>query len=269
MKLSIITINLNNYEGLKRTIESVITQTFTDYELIVIDGGSTDGSRELIEQYSNHISFWCSEPDKGIYNAMNKGIIHAHGEWLQFLNSGDWLYNENILKKVFSKQYEEEILYGDYVEYTNGIYAHYKLPSEISLHYLQYRDINHQAMFFNTTKICNIQYDESLEITAECLLFIKLALQGYKFYHLNYEIVYYEGTGLSKIKMKEASEERALVWRRNIPPLVLKDMDKLTNNENHNLMINSHKIYRFLMKITNFNIKIASKIINHCEKKRM
>lgn len=79
-KLSIITINLNNYNGLKRTINSIISQTFTDYEWIVIDGGSTDGSRELIEQYSNLFAYWCSEPDKGIYNAMNKGIRHIKGE---------------------------------------------------------------------------------------------------------------------------------------------------------------------------------------------
>lgn len=79
MKLSIITINYNNREGLKKTIESVLSQTFTDYEYIIIDGGSTDGSRELIEQYQSHLSFWCSEPDKGIYNAMNKGIAKARG----------------------------------------------------------------------------------------------------------------------------------------------------------------------------------------------
>lgn len=94
MKLSIITVNLNNRDGLKRPIDSVVSQTFTNYEWIVIDGGSTDGSRELIEQYSNHFAYWCNEPDKGIYNAMNKGIAHAKGEWLQFLNSGDVLYSK-------------------------------------------------------------------------------------------------------------------------------------------------------------------------------
>lgn len=101
MKLSIITVNLNNRDGLKRTIDSVVSQTFTDYEWIVIDGGSNDGSRELIEHYSDHFAYWCSEPDKGIYNAMNKGIAHAKGEWLQFLNSGDVLYSNNTLASVF------------------------------------------------------------------------------------------------------------------------------------------------------------------------
>ncbi len=89
MKLSIITVNLNNKDGLQKTIDSVISQTFKDFEWIVIDGGSTDGSKELIEKYSDYISYWVSEPDKGIYNAMNKGIKVAKGDYLEFLNSGD------------------------------------------------------------------------------------------------------------------------------------------------------------------------------------
>ena len=91
--LSIITVNLNNCDGLQKTIDSVVGQTFTDYEWIVIDGGSMDGSRELIEQYADCLAYWCSEPDNGIYNAMNKGISRATGEWLLFLNSGDSLFN--------------------------------------------------------------------------------------------------------------------------------------------------------------------------------
>jgi len=84
MKLSIITVNLNNAAGLQKTIESVITQTFTDYEYIIIDGGSTDGSVDVIKQHADKITYWVSEPDKGIYNAMNKGILQAKGEYCLF-----------------------------------------------------------------------------------------------------------------------------------------------------------------------------------------
>ena len=84
MKLSIITINYNNKAGLQRTIDSVICQTCKDFEWIVIDGGSTDGSKQLIEQYQSHFAYWCSEPDNGVYHAMNKGITHAKGEYLLF-----------------------------------------------------------------------------------------------------------------------------------------------------------------------------------------
>jgi len=100
MKLSIITVNLNNKSGLQKTIDSVISQTYKDFEWIIIDGGSTDGSKELIEQYSQYITYWISEPDKGIYNAMNKGIVQAKGEYLQFLNSGDALYDKYVLDKI-------------------------------------------------------------------------------------------------------------------------------------------------------------------------
>ena len=91
MLVSIITVNFNNLEGLKRTYESVVSQTFTDYEWIVIDGGSTDGSREFIEQHQDRFAYWCSEKDNGIYHAMNKGIRQAKGEYLNFMNTGDIL----------------------------------------------------------------------------------------------------------------------------------------------------------------------------------
>lgn len=113
MKLSIITINYNNRNGLQKTIDSVISQTFKDFEWIVIDGGSTDGSRELIEQYVNHFAYWVSEPDKGVYNAMNKGIKKAKGEYLQFLNSGDWLRDENVLMDFVNSFFSSDIVDGD------------------------------------------------------------------------------------------------------------------------------------------------------------
>lgn len=96
MKLSIITINYNNREGLRKTIESVVAQTTREFEYIVIDGGSTDGSVDVIKEFSDYIDYWVSEPDKGIYNAMNKGVKVAHGDYCQFLNSGDWLYDSNV-----------------------------------------------------------------------------------------------------------------------------------------------------------------------------
>ena len=86
MLYSIITINFNNCDGLRRTIESVVNQTNDNYEYIVIDGGSTDGSVDVIQKYSDRISYWVSEKDDGIYNAMNKGVRHAHGDYCLFLN---------------------------------------------------------------------------------------------------------------------------------------------------------------------------------------
>ena len=100
MKLSIITINRNNAAGLEKTLQSVAAQTFKEFEYIVVDGASTDGSVEVIKKYESKFAHlkWVSEPDKGIYNAMNKGIKVAKGEYLLFLNSGDWLCNESIIQ---------------------------------------------------------------------------------------------------------------------------------------------------------------------------
>lgn len=116
MLFSIITVNLNNYCGLLKTIKSVVEQTFRDYEWIIIDGGSTDGSKQLIEQYSQFISYWVSEPDTGIYNAMNKGIRVSSGDYLLFLNSGDWLASPTVLEDVYKTAPTVDFVYGDHIE---------------------------------------------------------------------------------------------------------------------------------------------------------
>jgi acetyltransferase-like isoleucine patch superfamily enzyme len=123
MKLSIITINRNNAAGLRKTIESVVSQTYTDFEYIIIDGASTDDSVNIIKEYAEATLpcgeglgerlYWVSEPDKGIYNAMNKGILKANGEYCLFLNSGDWLYDNDVLNDVFSISPTEDIVYGN------------------------------------------------------------------------------------------------------------------------------------------------------------
>ena len=103
MKLSIITVNYNDAKGLQRTIESVLCQTFHDYEFIVIDGGSTDGSVEVIKRYEKYIDYWVSEQDGGIYPGMNKGLRQAKGEYVNFMNGGDCYHSSDVLEKIFSK----------------------------------------------------------------------------------------------------------------------------------------------------------------------
>ena len=111
-KLSVITINYNNKNGLIKTINSVINQTYKDFEFIIIDGGSTDGSLEVIQEYSGQINYWVSEPDNGIYHAMNKGIVMAKGEYCNFMNSGDCFFDEQVLKNAFSHNLSVDIFIG-------------------------------------------------------------------------------------------------------------------------------------------------------------
>ena len=169
MKLSIITVNLNNRDGLQKTIDSVVSQTFKDFEWIVIDGGSTDGSKELIEQYAEHFAYWVSEPDKGIYNAMNKGIRVARGEYLQFLNSGDWLWEDNTLQKVFSNSLEDDIVYGNCVE-PNGKVSIY--PESFDTLQLYKGSLNHQASFIKATLFQDCFYDEEYKFASDWKFFL-------------------------------------------------------------------------------------------------
>ena len=121
MKLSIITINYNNKAGLQKTIDSVICQTWRDFEWIVIDGGSADGSKELIEQYQQHFSYWCSERDDGVSSAMNKGICISSGDWIMILNSGDYLYSKDSLFELMNAVSDNvDIIYGNSIEDNKG-----------------------------------------------------------------------------------------------------------------------------------------------------
>ena len=112
MRISVITINYNNGVGLRSTIDSVVGQKCNDFEYIVIDGGSTDSSLNVIKEYSHKIDYWVSEPDGGIYNAMNKGVAHAHGDYCVFLNSGDCFYSDVVLNRFMNYDAIEDIVVG-------------------------------------------------------------------------------------------------------------------------------------------------------------
>ncbi len=165
MKFSIITINYNNEEGLQKTIDSVICQTWKDFEWIVIDGGSTDGSKELIGQYQQHFANWCSEPDKGVYNAMNKGIERAKGEYLLFLNSGDALYDKDVLQKVHDLHLDADIISGQVERMDN--HQLLRVYDNNILKQLFYSTLNHQGTFIKRKLFDDLKYDENYSIVSD------------------------------------------------------------------------------------------------------
>jgi len=112
-KISIITVCLNEKAKIEKTIQSVLAQTFRDYEFLIIDGGSTDGTLDMIAKYEDRIDLLISEEDHGIYHAMNKGIISSHGEYLLFLNGGDYLFDKSTLENIFKNRPSADIIYGD------------------------------------------------------------------------------------------------------------------------------------------------------------
>lgn len=147
--ISVITINYNNSTGLRKTIQSVIAQTYNNIEYIVIDGGSTDGSKSVIEEYEKDIDFWVSEPDGGIYPAMNKGTSHAHGDYCIYMNSGDIFYSKDVLQKVVDSNPKEDIVCGDLCIGDNII----PNPDEVTMEVFYRSTLYHQATFILTSLI--------------------------------------------------------------------------------------------------------------------
>lgn len=111
--LSVITINLNNKFGLIKTIESVRNQTYRNFQFIIIDGGSNDGSIDIIKKFDKHINYWISEPDNGIYNAMNKGIVKSEGKYCIFMNSGDLFADNEVIEYFSNSGLQEDIISGN------------------------------------------------------------------------------------------------------------------------------------------------------------
>lgn len=176
MKLSIITINYNNSEGLERTINSIINQSFSDFEYLVIDGGSTDGSVDVISKYSENIDYWISESDSGVYNAMNKGIKRATGEYLLFINSGDVLINSSLSKSyLLSNLSHSDIIYFNvWVVYHN--YCEQKrYPDKISMKYFFTDSLPHPATFIKRELFIKYgYYIETYKIISDWAFFFNI-----------------------------------------------------------------------------------------------
>ena len=259
MKLSIITVNLNNKEGFQKSCDSIISQTFEDFEWIVIDGGSTDGSKELIEKYQNHITYWVSEPDTGIYNAMNKGIKVANGEYLQFLNSGDYFVSRRTLSKIFSLNVNEDILYGKVLNSTNKkAYYNSFQNKRIYCSDLYHSTICHQASFIKKSLFGQIgYYDESLKITSDWKFTFEAILIhkcSYKF--INIDVVYYDPYGISSSNQETTVKERLDYLTQYLPDFVIDDYN---NNFRHNEIMD-YRFSRFLYALLYKGVMLYEKI---------
>ena len=221
MKLSIITINYNNKSGLQKTINSVINQTYTNYEYIIIDGGSIDGSKEVMERYEDKITYWVSEPDKGIYNAMNKGIREAKGEYCFFLNSGDWLINNNILSLVFYDNIiDEDIVYGD-IETSIGKITY---PERVTLLYFIHNSICHQASFIKRSLFQKYGfYSENYKIISDWEFFVVCIIKNNNSYKkIAHTISHYDIDGVSSNNLELLIYEREIALQK-LFPLIYED----------------------------------------------
>lgn len=222
MRLSIITINLNNRDGLQKTIDSVICQTFKDFEWIIIDGGSTDGSKELIEQYSKHFSYWVSEPDKGIYNAMNKGIDMASGDYLLFLNSGDILAGTQVVKYFVNAGVCADIASG-IERTTNGTLIYPKSENGLTYDCFYNDTLCHQSTFIRRDAFKKYgKYREDYRILGDWEWFFRAIIRDNASYQsLNFEVAIYDCNGISnsQVLMEWQEIERARGHQEILPRL--------------------------------------------------
>ena len=200
-KLSIITINYNNDIGLKRTIKSVLSQIYADFEYIIIDGVSTDDSVALIREFADKITYWISEPDAGIYNAMNKGILKATGDYCLFLNSGDCLANDRVLEEVVLNGLDTDIISGNAIyeasEFHEGKYVF--SPERIKASDIIINFLPHQSSFIRRNLFNEIHpYDESFRVVSDWAFFIEALLVYSKSYkHINLFVSVCDTGGIS------------------------------------------------------------------------
>ena len=229
MKISIITISYNNIEGLRETIESVASQTAFDcVEYIIIDGGSNDGTIELLKQYANRFSYYVSEPDSGIYNAMNKGLRQATGDYVIFSNSGDCLYCPFVVENFIALHPHLDIYVGDTdICYEDGSHKIWKSPNQASMRILYNGSLSHQATFIKTDILKKRMFDESFHIVSDWKLFIQLLIfDNCTYQKLPFTVCSFAWGGISSHK-EAVNAERQKVLNEYFPPRIQQDFHYL------------------------------------------
>jgi len=253
MKLSIITVNLNNLDGLKETVGSVINQDYKDVEYIIIDGDSTDGSKEFIEENKEKFQYTVIEKDKGVYDAMNKGIKVASGEYLFFLNSGDTFYSNTTLSTFFANKPTEDIVYGNAcIVYLNKARKIKKHQQEINLLTSLTETITHQAMFLKKELFKDNLYNVEYKLISDWIFYFEqIILNNKTSKYIDVVIANFLTAGLSS-NAKLLEEERKKYFTN-------------TFSENYynlyKLMLTSHGKYNALknQSVVKFLIRIKNK----------
>ena len=248
MKLSIITINYNNAEGLRKTMESVLAQTYTEIEYIIVDGASTDGSVDVIRELATRPTIkWVSEKDTGIYNAMNKGIRMATGEYIQILNSGDILAADDVTERMmaalasYSEQSERStgeaelqqsdlptILYGNMIKVNaQGKVVGKSGYTEYSLRQFYSSTLNHDCAYIRRDLFEEYGlYDENLKIVSDWKWYLQaIGLGRVKPVYVDIDVTIFDDGGISETQLDRRAAERRQVLEELLPPAVLWDYD--------------------------------------------
>lgn len=165
--MSIITVSLNSVKDIAHTIKSVLNQTYENIEFIIIDGGSTDGTIDVIRSYNDRLAYWLSEPDRGIYHAMNKGIMQASGDWINFMNAGDIFYQPYTVESVLQSGHEKaDIFYGNNEIVYSGNFSVIRKAMDIE-DIWKGMIVNHQSLFVRSDLLRKHPFDLSFKIGAD------------------------------------------------------------------------------------------------------
>jgi len=224
-KISIITIAYNNRNGLKLTIDSVIDQTaYSQIEYIVVDGGSTDGTKDLLKSYSNKLHKWISESDSGIYNAMNKGAKMATGEYLIFLNSGDNLADNKTIEHLLEYDLTTDIISGICVDYTDKEYIYQYPPKDVTLYTLIHGSLSHPTSLIRRTLFEEIGgYRENYRIISDWAFFVDaLLVKRCSYSTIPLVMVYFNCNGISSVSPNLENDEKQVLLEKTFGP-VLRD----------------------------------------------
>jgi glycosyltransferase involved in cell wall biosynthesis len=267
-KLSVITINYNNQKGLIKTFESVDVQQWQAFEYIVIDGGSTDGSKELIAG-NKRINYSVSEKDNGVYHAMNKGIQAAKGDYVIFMNSGDCFHDASVLSDVQQElNGDYGILYGNSVFVSDAGYREEKFPpAKLTFGHFIHDGLNHQAVFIKRSLFFkHFLYNESHKLNADWEFFIYvLCKENEPYLYINRFICLYDFTGFSSsLAVRNSLEEERTAALQKYFPLMTDDAQKLellrTKRMQQVLHIRNHPAaWRLLKWVVGFFIFLLPK----------
>jgi len=275
--LSIVTINYNNKSGLEKTLNSVLSQTSKEFEHIIIDGDSTDGSVDVIKDYAEKVSYtvkFVSEPDKGIYNAMNKGIRMATGDYVQILNSGDVLASDDVIERMTgeierlnrSASAPVPILYGNKLkDYGNGKLKRdtcgTKSYNPESFLYFYKGTLNHDCAYIRRELFEKYgYYNEKMKICSDWEWYVRVIVLGNeKTYYIDIDVTIFDMFGVSESygKNKELiKKERREYLESIMPPSVLRDYDAYSLPIIQYLRLKKYHLYGFVYFIERILFKL-------------
>lgn len=216
-KLSIITVVYNNVQHIERTVKSVISQSYKNIEYLVIDGASTDGTLEILQKYRAQIHLLISEPDKGIYDAMNKGLALAKGDYVLFMNSGDEIFATDTVEKVFKSQAYADIYYGETEMLNEQLQSEgqrrHKTPESLNLNSFKYgMSVSHQAIYIR--KSITQPYDLSYQLSADIDWILAAISKAKTITNTHQYVAKYLMGGLSKKKHRQSLIERYQIFKK-------------------------------------------------------